>query len=281
VLHTKHPLSGPISIDQQKSRVVQWVCDVMRAELNSGAYPNNVLPSEDALITKYSVSRGTIRRVLTMLREQGVIERVRGAGTFVMSRGLIVHDIGQSRDIAQDVNAQAPRVSIMATHVSSRPAIEFIARSLGIETGAEVIIIESLTSLDGFPLSLRSAFMPADIFAEIMLPGFDVDRSPYEIINDVLREPVGATELHISSSIADSTAGELLGVPVGFPLLDTARVIRTLDGRAVEYSVSHLRGDRVVFSTLMQTADAAPNAHLHGDTLFNRSGRRSPSAAVR
>jgi GntR family transcriptional regulator len=229
----------------------RWVCDVLRGELISGEYPANVLPGEDALMRKYGVSRGTIRRVLEMLRQQGLIERVRGAGTFLTSQGALFHDIEQSRDVAQEVNATAVRIAINTTYTCTVPALDFIARSLEIRTGDDVVIIESTSFLDGFPLSYRSSFLPADLFSSLAAnPDLNLNRSPYEYIGEIIQEPIGETELQINSSTADLAASEILRVPLGFPLLDTTRVIRAA-GRAVEFSMSHARGDRIVFSTRM------------------------------
>jgi GntR family transcriptional regulator len=232
---------------------VQWVCDLLRTELLSGGWAEAPLPAEDALIRKYGVSRGIIREVLAILADQGMVERVRGAGTFALTPSALQHGIEVSRDIAQDVNAEGTRVAIRTTYASLHPAPAFIAERLELVTGSDVVILESLTSLDGFPLSIRSAFLPADPF-EVLLHGpvTGLNRSPYELIADVIHEPVGDTELQIGCSMADPITAESLQVRVGFPTLDTSRVVRGTDGRPLEYSVSHARSDRLLFATVMR-----------------------------
>jgi GntR family transcriptional regulator len=241
-----------------RSRTVQWVCDLLRTELLSGDWAEAPLPGEDALIRKYGVSRGIIRDVLAILAEQGMVERVRGAGTFALTPSALQHGIEVSRDLAQDVNTEGTRVAIRMTYASLHPAPAFIAERLEIAPGTEVVILESVTSLDGFPLSIRSAFMPSDPFAALLSGSVpSLNRSPYELIADVLHEPVGDTELQIGCSIADPISAELLQVDIGFALLDTSRVVRALDGRPLEYSVSHARSDRLVFATVMRGPGAS------------------------
>ncbi|MFI6826456.1 GntR family transcriptional regulator [Kribbella sp. NPDC050241] len=236
-----------------RSRTVQWVCDLLRTELLSGDWAEAPLPAEDALIRKYGVSRSIIRDVLAILAEQGLVERVRGAGTFALTPSALQHGIEVSQDLAQDVNTQGTRVAIRTTYASLHQAPAFIAERLELPVGAEVVILESVTSLDGFPLSIRSAFMPADPFAVLLTGSFaSLNRSPYELIADVLHEPVGDTELQIGCSSADPISAEALRVDVGFALLDTSRVVRALDGHPLEYSVSHARSDRLVFATVMR-----------------------------
>jgi len=262
-----------------RSRTVQWVCDLLRTELVSGDWADTPLPAEDALIRKYGVSRGIIRDVLAILAEQGLVERVRGAGTFALTPRTLQHGIEVSRDLAQDVNAEGTRVAIRTTYASLHPAPAFIAERLELGTGAEVVILESVTSLDGYPLSIRSAFLPADPFAVLLRgPATNLNRSPYELIADVIHEPVGDTELQIGCSMADPISAASLQVDVGFALLDTSRVVRALDGRPLEYSVSHARSDRLLFATVMRgpvgrsgTADVPPPTSLPQTTATERS----------
>lgn len=218
----------------------------------------DAIPSEDTLIKKFGVSRGVIREVLHLLREQGLIERVRGAGTFVLAPGPILHPVDESRDLAQDVNSVAPRIAIRCRAVSPHICTAFTADKLAVPVGSSVVIMESLTTLDGYPVSVRTAFLPAEPFGVILDdPRIDLHCSPYELISEVIGEPIGDTDLEISCSNADALTADLLRVPVGFALLDTSRVLRAVDGTPLEFSISHARADHLVFTHVMKSA-AAP-----------------------
>lgn len=249
-------------------QAVQWVTDLLRMELLHSRSTDPV-PSEDALIKKFRVSRGVIREVLQVLREQGMIERVRGAGTFVLSPGPLLHELDESRDLAQDVNAVAPRIAIHTRYVGLHLCTGFVAGKLGIGTGDQVVIMESLTALDGYPISIRTAFMPADPFKMIIdNPLINLDRSPYEVISEVINEPVGDTDLEISCSNADALSAAALRVPVGFALLDTGRVVRAVGGEPLEFSISHARADRLAFTHVMRSSAAQTRLRSEtGDAL--------------
>jgi GntR family transcriptional regulator len=245
----------PAGKNTERWTTVRWVCDLMLAELMAGTFPNGVLPSEDALIRKYSVTRGVIRQVLLVLQEQGMIERVRGAGTFVVAPSILLHGIDESRDLAQEVNAKGTRAVIRVAHIDLHPATEFIADMLQIAAGDDVVILETFTHLDGFPLSMRTAFMPASRFGMLMTDSsIDLGRSPYEIFAEVLSEPIGETQLWIGSSTANRLLADALDIQPGNALLDTTRVIRDRTGVPLEYSISHARADRLIFSTVMRAA---------------------------
>lgn len=230
---------------------VRWVHDVLRHELRSGVFAANTLPSENQLIRRYNVSRGTIRRVMDLLRSEGLIERLRGTGTFILSPTTVNHAVNTSRDFAIDVNHAGTRVTIFCTHVERHPATDFIADKLAIDTGDDVLIVETITYLDGFPFSFRTAFHPLAIFPDGEIGGLDLNRSPYLLLRDLLGERPGDTTLHISAGIADESVNELLHVPMGSATLDTNRVIYSKAGEPIEYSVSRARGDSISFEVLM------------------------------
>lgn len=252
----------------ERVQAVQWVSDLLRIELLH-SYNSSAVPSEDSLIKKFRVSRGVVREVLQLLREQGVIERVRGAGTFVLSPGPLLHQLDESRDLAQDVNSVAPRIAIHTGYVGLHHSTEFVASKLGIRADDDIVIMESMTALDGYPVSVRTAFLPADPFAMIIdNPAVNLDRSPYEVISDIITEPIGDTDLEISCSNADALCAAELRVPVGFALLDTSRVVRAVGGDPVEFSISHARADRLAFTHVMRSSAAQSRLHAPtGNTL--------------
>lgn len=64
---------------------LKWVeiFEKLQKDLRDGAYPQGVpLPSEEALVRKYGVSRITAVRAMEELRKKGLVWRKRGSGTF-------------------------------------------------------------------------------------------------------------------------------------------------------------------------------------------------------
>jgi DNA-binding transcriptional regulator YhcF (GntR family) len=58
----------------------------LRKEINSGLYPGgSLLPTRHELMEKYSVSRGSIDKVIKQLVSEGVLESHQGSGTYVKS----------------------------------------------------------------------------------------------------------------------------------------------------------------------------------------------------
>jgi GntR family transcriptional regulator len=57
---------------------------ILRRGIESGIYGSrDPLPSESTLQEEHGVSRGTVRRALDILRDEGLIITITGRGTFV------------------------------------------------------------------------------------------------------------------------------------------------------------------------------------------------------
>ena len=70
--------------------------------------PGDGVPSENVLAEKFAVSRMTARRALSELTDSGVLERVRGAGTFVAEQ-LPTGSFMEIQSIAQEIAARGHR----------------------------------------------------------------------------------------------------------------------------------------------------------------------------
>ena len=84
------------------------VFDELRREIVSGKYqPGQKFPSEAALVDRFGASRITVGRAVRDLRQQGLVERRAGSGTYVravqartggggFSFGLLIPDLGRT-----------------------------------------------------------------------------------------------------------------------------------------------------------------------------------------
>jgi GntR family transcriptional regulator len=70
---------------------------VLREMIQSGELqPRDPVPSESHLQQEHGVSRGTVRRALDILREEGLVVTIAGRGTFVKPQSLANDGISRS-----------------------------------------------------------------------------------------------------------------------------------------------------------------------------------------
>ena len=64
------------------------VASTILAEINAKKFPSGKLPSEEVLVRRFSVARGTVRKALDELQRQGVIDSRKGSGYYLTTRGM-------------------------------------------------------------------------------------------------------------------------------------------------------------------------------------------------
>lgn len=249
-------MNDPLSSrERERTSAVRLVRDLVRVEVTSGRFPEGVLPAEDQLMHRYDVSRGVVRDALQMLRSQGLLERVRGAGTFVVAPAQVRHPIEVSQDISGELAHGRSRSSWEVLGWRLRAAPGVIADRLDISTGDTVFCLERRALLDGLPLSMRSSWLVGTVARPLLEPGVDLHSSLYLLLEETLGLQVGNTELIIEAENADSLTASPLGVPLGTALFRMQRTVFDSDGGRLEYSIAHSRSDRMALVTVMQQGD--------------------------
>ncbi len=223
-------------------RVKDW----LRAAIEKGEYrPGDRIPSEHELMKRFGVSRSTIRQAVSELVLEGWLYRVQGSGTYV-ARPKYRQTLSRLTSFTEDMYllGLTPRSRLLQCVVE--PADEAIAAALAIRTGDEVIRVERLRFADEEPMALNTSVLPRKL-----VPGLervDLERgSLYEILEGRYGLILARAEQTVEPALADPYAAELLGVPVGAPLLLVEGVVYLKNGAPIEWVRILYRGDRYKF----------------------------------
>jgi DNA-binding GntR family transcriptional regulator len=69
---------------QSATPVYVQVADILRARIESGQLlPDRPVPSESQLQQEFGIARGTARKAIATLRDQGFVVTVKGRGSYV------------------------------------------------------------------------------------------------------------------------------------------------------------------------------------------------------
>src|SRR5689334_7962846 len=104
---------------------VRRIRDVLRTRILAGVYGTRPLPSEAQLAADFRASRNVVRDVLTLLRMEGLVDRIPGVGTFVVS-GKAVQGLDRLRGLAESFGTGPDRVVnhvLLADTVPATPAV--------------------------------------------------------------------------------------------------------------------------------------------------------------
>jgi GntR family transcriptional regulator len=203
----------------------------------------DAVPSERDVADLLDVSRVTVRKAFSELVSDGVLTQRRGSGTYV-SR--------PPRRIEQPLSRLTSFTDDMRSRGLTTKA-EWLDRSTGLPSPDEAIKLSispaervsrfhRLRRADGIPMAIELAVIPRRFLPE---PN-EVDASLYAALEARGHRPVRALQRLHATALSPAEA-KLLGQPPGSPALFIERISYLADGRTVEYTRSHYRGDSYDF----------------------------------
>jgi GntR family transcriptional regulator len=218
------------------------IADTLRRGIESGLYPvGSELPSESALVRRFSVSRGTIRQTVAMLRNEGLVETHRGRRPIVLNRPL-EHSIDDFFSFSAWVRAQGKEPGQRTIEVARRRASNGCDANPDYPDGEFLVHVTRLRSINGLPTMLERSVFHDSLGQQLMQ--FDTDSG--SIFEYLLGQGAPLeTGTHVVDAVrATATDAELLEVDLGAPVLRVRRYTRSVDGELLEYSDDRYRPDR-------------------------------------
>jgi GntR family transcriptional regulator len=218
--------------------------------------PGDRLGTERELATRLSVSRSTLRQVLAVLAQTGVVRRVpgRAGGTF-MAGAKVDRDLSVVVGLPEYLRRQGFVAGTRTLSATITSADGLVADRLSVPARSLVIDIVRIRLADGIPLSLERAMFPADMFPGLLdLP---LGGSIYDLLSEHYGVSPDDVVEHLEVAEAADSEAAALGVAVGAPLLAISRTSSTADGRVFEWSYDLFRSDRtrVTFRTRAERAE--------------------------
>jgi len=223
--------------------------------------PGDKLGTERELAAELSVSRSTLRQVLAVLAQSGVVRRVpgRAGGTFV-AHSKVDRDLSVIVGLPEYLRRQGFVAGTQVLSATMTGADDLTATQLDMTAGGLVVDIVRIRLADAVPISLERVRLPADLVPGLLeLP---LGGSIYDLLDQQYgMKPQDVVE-HLEVVEASPEEAALLGVAAGAPLLAITRTSRTADGAAFEYSNDLFRADRtcVTFRTRAERAEIVGRA---------------------
>ncbi len=257
--------SGPMDhvVDRRSSlpfysQLKQILLDLIEQQ---GLQPGDKLPGDHQLTEQYDVSRTVVRQALAELESEGVIERIKGRGTFVAQRTT---DEGLVRSLTGLYQQVTERGSTLRSDVRRLEVVKAdgaIAKLLQIEPGDRVTKLERLRYVDGEPWVLTVTYVP-----ETLAPGLvDEDftqSSLYALLQGKYGLPIVSGRRGLEASVASASLARDLRIKAGDPIMVLTSVVFDDDERPIETFVAYHRADRSRFEVDLGTRRATEGGPL-------------------
>jgi GntR family transcriptional regulator len=202
--------------------------------------PGDAVDSERELARIHNVSLMTARHALASLQHEGVVERRRGAGTFVAPPKIHFNKLmSYTEQMAGRGLASRSRL-IYNKIIDNEPEI---AARLALPPNSRMVKVERLRTAADEPFALEVCYLSAEEFGGLT-------RTPLERVSlfSLLERSFGVELAHadeeVDATAADPRTADLLQVPRGAPLLRIRQVIYSIKGKATIYVLGFYRSDR-------------------------------------
>lgn len=217
------------------SPLYRQIKDLMIQALEAGEWlPGQLIPSEQELAARFSVSQGTVRKAIDELAADNLLVRKQGKGTYVASH----HDpralFRFLRLVPVDGDLAHPE-SVPLECWRAKAGLE-AARILGIRQGDPIIIVRRMLRFSGSPVVVDEIYLPGEIFQGLTLEMLqDWRGSLYSLFETRFGLRMIRAQEHLRAVAADRGTAELLKVQEGKPLLSVERVTYTYGDKPVEW----------------------------------------------
>jgi GntR family transcriptional regulator len=212
------------------------VRDGLRRAVITGSYlPGSKLPNEDALATRFAVSRATIREAVRGLVEEGYLARRQGSGTYVTARPLLRNSLDRNFSYTSYLESTGVRAGRRTLEIRTVPASITVAERLLLEPGASIVELRRVRTADDRPAVYSIDHLPADV-VDVERDREALDGSMYAMLT-ALGHPILHGEAVISPASADDELASVLDVPAGTLLQHLEQVDVDAAGRRVMLSL--------------------------------------------
>jgi len=269
---------GGVVADRLQEAKARQVYLVLRDRIMSGAMGFGArLPNENDLALVHGVSRVTVRRALSELQSEHLIERRRSAGTHVVYRAQTTRMNADISGVLANLADMGRSTKVQLLSFAYVPANGPAAEALGASDQELLQRSVRVRSVDGLPFSYLLAHVPERI--GVTFSGRELaDRPLLELLERSGVKVERATQ-RISACLAAPDVARALGVKTGSPLIELVRTVFDRDGRGVEHLYALYRPDRYSFEfDLVRSGGASKRSWSTRPIAVRKPARKTKSS---
>jgi GntR family transcriptional regulator len=212
--------------------------------------PGDMIPPESELIECYQVSRTTVRQVLDILANEGLIYRQQGRGTFV-AHPTVEHGLVRIVNFTEDMRMRGCEPSSKVLFSGLVPAPQDIAEKLQVEPGEELARLERLRLADGEPMGIEESYLVHRYCLGILQNDYITNSLRETLVQDYDIRWTHARQT-IRAILAPRDLAELLAIRPKSALLFIERVSYSQEDVPIEFLRVYYRADRYILYNELQ-----------------------------
>ena len=215
------------------------IVELLRHELHNGIYPTDTrFPSERDLADRFSISRATANKILSVLVSEGALQHRKGVGAFV-SLPPLEHDMSALLSFTEKAKSSGvlPETRILEMHEAPHPVF-----------GTALYLLRQRFA-DGMPAILEKRWLRASLCGGLTREA--VSGSLYQAFSDTLGLSVGRAEQTVRAILPTAAERKRLDLRSGVACLRVEGEGYLADGTLLWTEDTLFRGDLFAFHAIL------------------------------
>lgn len=246
-------MSRPATLLDGSSSVLHvQLANILREKIYKGEWAKgSKIPSEHELMGHFGISRGTVRRALKSLVDEGLLVQQHGKGTFVAEPG-ISHAAGvRPISFAESLHEQGKTFTTEVIDKRVIPAPADVAHELEVKPASEVMFMRRVRKVDGEPIICQESWSNLKACPGLDEVDFTIE-SLYEAVQDRSHRKVKYSYMSYTARIAGKEHASYLNCEETAAVLLLEQRIHLEDRTPIEWSLTWLRPGQSIISEAVQ-----------------------------
>ena len=216
--------------------------DIYREKILSGELKHgDKIESEMEIQKRFGVSRITARQAILDLEKEGMVNRGRSRGTFVIWKPAIKEKLSEIRSFSHEMELHGRVPGTSSFTIDREQVAEKAAKIFNLDPREEMYCLRRVRTADDVKLVYMVSYFPLD--TDLPIREDNSTESMYEKFEVIGTGKPKRIEEEFSAEIPSDEVRNSLNIPKSLPVLARKRISFDEEDNIIEYTISYYRSD--------------------------------------
>lgn len=221
--------------------------DILLEKIKNGSLlEGEQIPSELELGNTYNLSRTTVREAISILVNDGYLEKRNGIGTFVKEKEKVNSwDLQNLRSFRDELKSQGKTIDTKCKSIETIDKNDELLKIFNAQY-EKFYRIERVRSVNNKPVICVTTIVPVDIFPNLDMFNLS-EMSLFDIMENHYNKKIINAEKTFQICRCSLEDSRSLNINVGLPMQLVTTKTYSFNNQVIEYSKSRDRGDMSIY----------------------------------